>query len=56
MEIIKSIVRPIVGLGFVGMFAYLLITNPTPEVVTAAIATTGVVVGFYFGERSQKGT
>ena len=54
MEIIRSIVRPIVGLSFVGMFAYLLVTNPTAEIIMATIATTGIVIGFYFGERSQK--
>ena len=55
MEKIKSIVRPIIGIGFVSMFAYILITNPSPEIITATIATTGIVIGFYFGERSQQG-
>ena len=50
MEKIKTLVRPIIALSFVGVACYLFITGKLkPEDV---LPITGIVIGFYFGERA----
>jgi len=54
METIRSIVRPLVGLSLIGMIGYIAVTQMSDAVQQFILTAGGIIIGFYFGERSQR--